>query len=46
MSDLAPGDFGSADEWTIFQGFFRNPTDVNGTAQKLEAAAAKAYKKG
>jgi ABC-type Fe3+ transport system substrate-binding protein len=46
MSDLAPGQFGSADEWTILQGFFKKPDDVNGAAQKLEAAAAKAYKSG
>jgi alpha-glucoside transport system substrate-binding protein len=46
MSDLAPGDFGSSDEWTIFQGFFKNPSDIDGTAKKLETAAAKAYKKG
>jgi alpha-glucoside transport system substrate-binding protein len=43
MSDLAPGQFGSADEWTILQGFFKNPDDVDGTAAKLEAAAKKAY---
>jgi alpha-glucoside transport system substrate-binding protein len=43
MSDLAPAQFGSTDEFTILQGFFKNP-DVDATAQKLEAAAAKAYK--
>jgi alpha-glucoside transport system substrate-binding protein len=43
MSDLAPAQFGSTDEFTILQGFFKNP-DVDATATKLEAAAAKAYK--
>jgi ABC-type glycerol-3-phosphate transport system substrate-binding protein len=43
MSDLAPGQFGSADEWTLLQGFFKNPDDVDGAAAKLEAAAKKAY---
>jgi len=43
MSDLAPAQFGSTDEFTILQDFFKNP-DVDATAQKLEAAAAKAYK--
>jgi alpha-glucoside transport system substrate-binding protein len=44
MSDLMPGAFGSGDMWTILQQFLRNPDDVDGTAQKLEAAAAKAFK--
>jgi hypothetical protein len=43
MSDLAPAQFGSTDEFTILQDFFKNP-DVDATAEKLEAAAAKAYK--
>ena len=43
MSDLAPAQFGSTDEFTILQAFFKNP-DVDATAEKLEAAAAKAYK--
>jgi alpha-glucoside transport system substrate-binding protein len=42
MSDLAPAQFGSTDEFTILQEFFKNP-DVDATADKLEAAAAKAY---
>ena len=42
MSDLAPAQFGSTDEFTILQDFFKNP-DVDATAKKLEAAAAKAY---
>jgi alpha-glucoside transport system substrate-binding protein len=43
MSDLAPAAFGSDAEFSILQDFFKNQ-DVDGTAQKLEAAAAKAYK--
>jgi multiple sugar transport system substrate-binding protein/alpha-glucoside transport system substrate-binding protein len=46
MSDLAPASFGGtpgAGEWKILQDFLATPTDVNGTAQKLEAAAAKAF---
>ena len=44
MSDLQPGAFGSDAEFTILQDFLKNPDDAQGTAQKLEAAAAKAYK--
>ena len=44
MSDLAPAQFGSTDEFAILQDFFKNPDDVDGTAQKLEDAAAKAYR--
>ncbi len=47
MSDLAPAQFGgtpSQGEWKILQDFLANPGDVDGTAQKLEAAAARAYK--
>jgi alpha-glucoside transport system substrate-binding protein len=43
MSDLAPAEFGSDAEFSLLQEFFKNH-DVDGTAQKLEAAAAKAYK--
>ena len=43
MSDLAPAAFGSDAEFSLLQDFFKSG-DVNGTAQKLEAAAAKAYK--
>ena len=32
-------------EWKILQDFLKNPKDVNGTASKLETAAAAAYKK-
>jgi ABC-type glycerol-3-phosphate transport system substrate-binding protein len=47
MSDLAPAAFGgtpSQGEWKILQDFLANPSDVNGTAEKLEAAAARAYR--
>jgi alpha-glucoside transport system substrate-binding protein len=46
MSDLAPSSFGGtkgAGEWQILIDFFNNPTDVAGTQQKLEAAAAAAW---
>jgi alpha-glucoside transport system substrate-binding protein len=47
MSDLAPVDFGGTagqGEWKILQDFLSKPSNVDGTATKLEAAAAKAYK--
>ncbi|WP_026212653.1 ABC transporter substrate-binding protein [Longispora albida] len=47
MSDLAPSAFGGtpgSGEWKILQEFLANPSDVAGTAAKLEAAAASAYK--
>jgi ABC-type glycerol-3-phosphate transport system substrate-binding protein len=47
MSDLAPAAFGGTPgqgEWQILQNFLKNPKDVNGTASKLETAAAAAYK--
>jgi alpha-glucoside transport system substrate-binding protein len=46
MSDLAPAAFGGtpgSGEWKILQDFLAKPTDVDGTAQKLESAAAKAF---
>jgi alpha-glucoside transport system substrate-binding protein len=49
MSDLAPAAFGGTPgqgEWKILQDFASNPSDVDGTASKLEAAAAKAYGQG
>jgi hypothetical protein len=49
MSDQQPAAFGATvgqGEWGIFQDFLRNPSDVNGIAKKLEAAASAAYKKG
>ncbi|MFE0102780.1 ABC transporter substrate-binding protein [Streptomyces sp. NPDC059009] len=48
MSDQAPQSFGGTPgkgEWKILQDFLKNPKDVDGTAQALESAAAKAYKK-
>jgi ABC-type glycerol-3-phosphate transport system substrate-binding protein len=48
MSDLQPTAFGGTagqGEWKLFQDFVSNPRSVNGIASKLEAAAAKAYKK-
>jgi alpha-glucoside transport system substrate-binding protein len=49
MSDLSPAAFGGTPgqgEWKILQDFASNPSDVNGTATKLEAAAARAYGQG
>jgi alpha-glucoside transport system substrate-binding protein len=46
LSDLQPTEFGATTGqgiWGIFQEFVRDPTDVDGTAQKLEAAAKQAY---
>jgi alpha-glucoside transport system substrate-binding protein len=47
MSDLAPAAFGGTKgegEWADLQNFLKNPSDVDGTAKKLEADAAKAFK--
>jgi alpha-glucoside transport system substrate-binding protein len=47
MSDLAPASFGGTagqGEWKILQDFLSDPSDVDGTASKLEASAAKAFK--
>lgn len=47
MSDLAPAAFGGTPgqgEWKILQDFLENPDDVDGTASKLEASAARAFK--
>jgi alpha-glucoside transport system substrate-binding protein len=49
MSDLAPAAFGGTPgqgEWKLLQDFASNPSDVNGTASKLEAAAARAFGQG
>ena len=49
MSDEQPPSFGATTgqgEWGIFQDFLKTPSDVQGIAKKLEAAAAAAYKKG
>ncbi|MEU3553897.1 ABC transporter substrate-binding protein [Streptomyces fragilis] len=46
MSDQAPQAFGGTPgkgEWKILQDFLKNPKDVEGAQEKLEAAAAKAY---
>jgi alpha-glucoside transport system substrate-binding protein len=46
MSDLAPAAFGGTPgqgEWKILQDFLADPSDVNGTASRLEAAAARAF---
>ncbi|TVL89358.1 ABC transporter substrate-binding protein [Streptomyces sp. SAJ15] len=48
MSDQAPAAFGGtqgAGEWKLLQDFLRDPSDPEATARKLEAAAAKAYRK-
>jgi alpha-glucoside transport system substrate-binding protein len=49
MSDQQPASFGATDgqgEWKIFQDFLSNPSNVDGTAQQLESAAAQAYAAG
>ena len=49
MSDEQPGSFGATvgqGEWGLFQDFLRNPSDVAGIQQKLEAAATAAYDRG
>jgi hypothetical protein len=46
MSDLQPASFGATvgqGEWKIFTDFVKNPNNIDGTAQALEAAAKKAY---
>lgn len=46
LSDLQPAAFGGTvgqGEFKIFQDFLRNPKDVQGIAQALEASATKAY---
>ena len=47
MSDLAPAEFGgtpSRGEWALLQQFADNPSNVDGIASQLEAAAAAAFK--
>lgn len=47
MSDLAPAEFGgtpSRGEWALLQQFADNPSNVDGIATQLEAAAAAAFK--
>ena len=43
LSDLQPTAFGSDQMFSLLQDFLRNPDDVDGIAQKLEDAAARAY---
>jgi alpha-glucoside transport system substrate-binding protein len=48
MSDLEPAAFGGTPaqgEWKTLQDFLANPSDVDGTAAKLEAQATKAFAK-
>ena len=46
LSDLQPSAFGATEGqglWKLFQDFVRNPDDVDGIAEQMEAAAAQAY---
>ncbi|HEV2950495.1 MAG TPA: extracellular solute-binding protein, partial [Actinomycetota bacterium] len=46
LSDLQPAEFGGTvgqGLFKLFQDFYANPSDVDGIAQKMEAAAAKAF---
>jgi alpha-glucoside transport system substrate-binding protein len=46
LSDLQPSAFGATEGqglWKLFQDFIRNPDDVDGIAEQMEAAAAQAY---
>lgn len=46
LSDLQPVEFGGTPGrgmWRIFQEFLVDPSDVDGTARRLEAAAARAF---
>jgi alpha-glucoside transport system substrate-binding protein len=44
MSDQMPTAFGSDAEFTDFQNFFKNPSNVDGAASALERDAKKAFK--
>jgi len=44
LSDLQPSEFGGDAMFTDLQNFFKNPSDVDGTAKKLESDATAAYK--
>jgi len=44
MSDLMPGAFGSDALFTLLQDFLKAPDDIDGITQKLERAAASAFK--
>ncbi|MFV2120820.1 ABC transporter substrate-binding protein [Streptomyces sp. Act-28] len=49
MSDQMPQSFGGTPgrgEWKALQDFLKNPKDVAGTQERLEADAAKAYENG
>ena len=49
MSDQQPASFGATvgqGEWGLFQDFLRNPKDVKSIQDKLESAAAAAWKSG
>ena len=46
LSDLQPAEFGGTvgqGLFKLFQDFLKNPKDVDGIAQQMEDAAAKAY---
>ena len=43
LSDLQPAAFGSDAMFSLLQDFLRNPDDIDGVTQKLEAEAKKAY---
>jgi alpha-glucoside transport system substrate-binding protein len=46
LADLQPPEFGATvgqGLWKLFQDFLRNPSDIDGTAVRIEEAAAKAY---
>jgi alpha-glucoside transport system substrate-binding protein len=46
LSDLQPAEFGGTvgqGLFKLFQDFYANPSDVDGIAEKMEAAAAKAF---
>ena len=46
LSDLQPSAFGGTEGqglWKLFQDFVANPDDIDGTAQKMEQAAAAAF---
>ncbi len=46
LSDLVPSEFGATvgqGMWKLFQDLLKNPKNVDGIAQQLEAAAKKAY---
>jgi alpha-glucoside transport system substrate-binding protein len=47
LADLQPSAFGATvgqGMWKLFQDLLKNPSNVDGIAQQLEAAAAQAYK--